>query len=434
VTAHIQDDGPASAVSPDGTRLAVAHKRWTLTLRDVANGTDKVVFEILDSPMYFPTFSLDGSKFALVVADMSIYIWDTITGHLLGKSQKHQAVIRSLALSPDGAQIVSICGHSSETTVQMWSEVGEDLGIIFDTYKDPPTSAAFFPDGARFITKSESGTMRVWDMTPTTPLLVLKSTLPTFISTNIAISSDGTRLISDSRLWDIINCQVLKSLNAFVAKFSPDGTRVALTSGNDVQILDAITGAILYQRSGFAFGRDMSFSLDSTRLLHRNSNGIVCIMDLRHLPTSVNAEVLSCVYPPDCMMIQPSQHDGWCRATNDARLIWLPQDMQPVWLATGEEPSGSRRLILGSTNGLAILDVEDYLEVPPIGAAWRQGGTRYMHDTPDTRTARQASALMSESGSTVCFSVCLFSLFLADILLLLWPEHSIYPPIYRARR
>jgi len=58
-------------------------------------------------------------------------------------------------------------------------------------------------------------------------------------------------------------------------------------------------------------------------------------------------------------------------------------------------------LILGSTNGLAILDMEDYLEVPPVGAAWRQGGTRYTHDS--TRTARQASALMSESGSTVWF-------------------------------
>jgi WD40 repeat protein len=404
VTAHIRDDGPASAVSPDGTRLATAHKRWTLTLRDMANGTDKVVFEILDSPMCLPTFSLDGSKFALVVADMSIYIWDTITGHLLGKSQKHQAVIRSLALSPDGAQIVSICGHSSEATAQTW-QVGEDLGIIFDTYKDPPESAAFFPDGARFITTSESGTIRVWDITPTTPLSVLKPILRRFESTNIAISSDGTRLISDCRLWDIINCQVLKSLNASIAKFSPDGTRVALTSSNDVQILDAITGAILYQRSGFVFIGDMSFSLDSTRLFYWNFNGTVRIMDLRHLPTSVNTEVLSCVYPPDCMMIEPSQHDGWYRATNGARLIWLPQDMQPVWLATSGEPSGSRCLILGSTNGLAILDMEDYLEVPPVGAAWRQGGTRYM------RTAWQASAQMSESGSTV-WLFRLFALFI----------------------
>jgi WD40 repeat protein len=103
VTAHIRDDSPASVVSPDGTRLAVAHKRWTLTLRDVVNGTDKVVFEILDSPMCLPTFSLDGSKVASVVNNTVIYVWNTTTRHRLGQSQKHGAFIQFIALSPDGA-------------------------------------------------------------------------------------------------------------------------------------------------------------------------------------------------------------------------------------------------------------------------------------------------------------------------------------------
>jgi WD40 repeat protein len=393
-------------VSPDGTRLAVAHKRWTLTLRDVTNSTDKVVFEVLDSPMRSASFSPDGSKFALVV-DMSIYIWDTITGHLLGKSQKHGVAIRDLALSPDGTRIISI---SSEDTAQTW-QIGEDLGIIFDTCGDPPISAVFFPDGARFITISKSGTIRVWDITSTTSLSVVhKLPLLSFSWTDgLAISSDGTRLISKRYLWDIINCQVLKSFYAFAAKFSPDGTRAAIALRTGVQILDANSGAVLYQQYVFGFG-DMSFSLDSTRLFCWTFDGIVCITDLTCLPTSVNTEVLSCVYPPDSIMIQSSQYNGWYRATNGDRLIWLPQDMQPVWLATGSEPSGSRRLILGSTNDLAILDMEDYLEVPPVAAAWRKGGTRYMIDT-----ASQASALMSESGSAVWF-LCFCYLYSSLIL------------------
>jgi hypothetical protein len=64
--------------------------------------------------------------------------------HLLGKSQKHGAAIQDLALSPDGTWIISI---SSEDTAQTW-QIGEDLGIIFDTCGDPPISAVFFPDGA----------------------------------------------------------------------------------------------------------------------------------------------------------------------------------------------------------------------------------------------------------------------------------------------
>jgi WD40 repeat protein len=394
VTAPTHDDGRASAVSPDGTRLAVAHRCWSLTLHGVIDSTDKIVFEILDRPIHSPTFSLDGSKFALVVANMLINIWDTITGDHLGRSQKHGAVIESLALSRDGTRNLSICDHSSEATVQTW-QVGEDSGIIFDTNGDPPISATFFPDGARFITTSKSGTIRMWDMASSTPLSVLfESTLPLHLWRNdFAISSDGTRLISCYFLGDIVNCQVLKSFDAMAAKFSPDGACVALVLGADVQILDAVTGAILqvYQLYTFGYGR-ISFSLDSTRLFCWTYDGIGRVIDLTCSPTSVNTEVLSCVYPPDRMMIQSSQHDRWYRATNGARLIWLALDMEPVWLATGK-PTGFRRLIMGRSD-IVVLDMDDYLEVLPVGAAWRKGGVRYT----DFSTADQASALMSETA------------------------------------
>jgi WD40 repeat protein len=328
-----------------------------------------------------------------VVNNTSIYVWNTTTGHLLGQFQKDGASIRSLALSPDGARIISI--SFSETIVQMW-HVGDDSGISFDTYSDPPESAAFFPDGVHFITMSDSGAI-IWDIRSTTPWGVFKSTLrPCLWGTDIAISSDGTRLISTRYLWNITNCQVLKSFHDSAAKFSPDGTRAAIALDTGIQILDASSGATLHQSDAIASG-GMSFSLDSTQLLHWTYDGIVCVMDLTCLPTSVNTEVLSCVYPPDCMMIQSFQGGGWYRATNGARLMWLPH---PAWLATGG-PSGFRRLILGSTNGLTILDMDDYLEVPSVGAAWRKGGTRYIQNT---HGARQASALMSESGSAVRLS------------------------------
>ncbi|KIM74793.1 hypothetical protein PILCRDRAFT_693732 [Piloderma croceum F 1598] len=307
--AHMLDGGLSSAVSPDGIRLAVAHKCWTLTLHDLTDSTDKVIFEILDSPMRLLSFSPDGSKVASVVNDALIYVWDT-TGHLLGQFQKDGAYIRSLALSPDGARIISICGSFSETIVQMW-HVGDDSSISFNTYGDPPKSAAFFPDGARLITTAASGAIRIWDIRSTTPSSVLKSTLPSSLcgTGDLAISSDGTRLILCYFLWDIISCHVLKSFHAYTAKFSPDGTRAALAIGIGVEILDANSGATLYQ-SGVFRVRSMSFSVDSTQLLYWSYDGIIHVMDLMCLPTSFNIEVLSCVHPPDCMMIQPSQRDG----------------------------------------------------------------------------------------------------------------------------
>ena len=37
----------ANIVSPDGTRLAVAHTSWTLALRNLTDNTDKVILKKL---------------------------------------------------------------------------------------------------------------------------------------------------------------------------------------------------------------------------------------------------------------------------------------------------------------------------------------------------------------------------------------------------
>ena len=357
-------------------------------MRDVANSTGDVIFEILDSPIDLPTFSPDGSRFAAVVADGVIHVWDTITHNLLRKSQKHSAGIQSLVLSPDGTRIILIPGYGSETTVQIWL-VTEDLTI---TLNKVSTSTAFFPDGMRFLTNANK--ICIWDMPSTTPVLV--STLTSRGWSNYAsISSDGAWLILSDGLWDLVNGRRITSYTegTSTAEFSPDCKVVATGGYGGVHILDATTGAELY-KSHLFYPRQLSFSLDPTRLLtldHEHAH----VLDLRGLPTSVGTESLSCVYPPDCMMIQSqSQHDGWYLA-NGARLIWLPHNMRPIWLAQGRQPFGSRRLFLGSGNDAAVLDVDDYLEVLPVGVVWREAGVRYLEDP------RPSDALMSKSGNKV---------------------------------
>lgn len=86
---------------------------------------------------------------------------------------------------------------------------------------------------------------------------------------------------------------------------------------------------------------------------------------------------------------------GWYQGANGARLIWLPHNMRPVWLATGKKPFGSRRLFLGSGSDVAVLDVDDYLEALPAGVTWREPGIRYLEDT------ESFDAFMSKSGYKV---------------------------------
>jgi hypothetical protein len=73
----------------------------------------------------------------------------------LATSTKHGAEIHYLALSPDGTLIILI--HKDLNSIaQVW-HVGEDSGIIFDTYVDAPKSA-FFLNGTRFIIASSDTT------------------------------------------------------------------------------------------------------------------------------------------------------------------------------------------------------------------------------------------------------------------------------------
>jgi WD40 repeat protein len=401
----------ASTISPDGKQLAVVHRHWTLTIHDVTDGTDIVIFEKIDSSIHLPTFSPDGSIFTAVVADSVIHVWDTITRNLLRKSQKYSADIQSLVLSPDGTRIITICHHQchdksfNEMTVQIWL-VTEDLTITLDEHKNIARSVAFIPDGMRFLTSSDQNT-RIWNMPSTTPVLVSTLTPDSSFRWDnyISISSDGARLISNDCLWDLVNDRQITShtKHVYAAKFSPDCKLVALYTNRDLHILDATTGAELYKSHLLIESYDhlstLSFSLDSTRLLLSRLYGAAQVLDLRSLPTSVGTESLSCVYPPECMMIQsqlqPQEDKGWYHGANGARLIWLPHNMGPVWLATGKQPLGAHCLFLGSGSDVAVLDVDDYLEILPAGVAWREAGVRHVENPESFDT------LMSKSGNKV---------------------------------
>jgi WD40 repeat protein len=385
----------ASALSPDGKQFAVAHRCWTLAIHDVTNHTDNVIFEILDSPIRLPTFSPDSSRFAAVVADRVIHIWDTITHNLLRKSQKHSTDIQSLVISPDGTRIIPICCYSPEMTLQIWL-ITEDLTITLDEHGD---AAAFFPDGMRFLTSGHN--LRIWDMA-STPILV--STLRASMwGSCISISSDGARLFSDDCLWDLVNNRQISSYvrHATKVEFSPDCKLAALCDNIDnIHILDATTGAELYKSHLFVkYCSHLSFSPDSTRLLSLSPDELAQVLDLKSLPTFVGTESQSCIYPPDCMMIQSQsqlqQHNGWYHGASGDRLIWLPHNMRPVWLATGKQLFQSCCLFFGNGNDVMVLDVDDYLEVLPAGVAWSEAGIRYL-EYPGL-----FDALMSTSGYKV---------------------------------
>jgi len=255
-------------------------------------------------------------------------------------------------------------------------------------------SAAFFPNTSQIITiSSEHNILRIWDVASAPRLLTTLVRIGP--GKDPAISSDGTRLITSSGLWDIVDFRFrkLSSFSTENAKFSPDSKVVACWSlFGDVHIFDAVTGAILHQ-SRVSYVRSLSFSPDSNQICGINSQSHVSVFHC--LPASVDQDIMSCVYHPDSMMMSQQSSDsggGWYYGVNATRLIWLPDNVRN-WCATGIPGFISQYLILGQTaNDITILDMEDYLRELPVKGAWRGGGIRYVSAYEEQRAAALASA------------------------------------------
>src|SRR5262249_28309297 len=123
-----------------------------------------------------------------------------------------------------------------------------------NTY-NPIEFVDFSPDGGRIFSKSQPGTLKVWDAA-TGRLL---STIGEH-SSSAALSPDGTRLLSGSlrtvKLWDVSSGQLLRTFEGHAGAsrsvaFSPDGTR-AISGGDDstIRIWDIASGRLLATLAG----------------------------------------------------------------------------------------------------------------------------------------------------------------------------------------
>ena len=107
-------------------------------------------------------------------------------------------------------------------------------------------SLEFSPDGALLVLGELDGRIRTWDMTNQKEERPFSGhTGPVW---SLAFSPDGRRLLSSASdhktfLWDVKSRRELLALedaeNIYAGTFSPDGSRVALTSGSQALLYDA---------------------------------------------------------------------------------------------------------------------------------------------------------------------------------------------------
>ena len=205
---NLGDTALCLAFSPNNRYLAAgSHGTGQVRIWDIQTLNSSLVVTRTWNAIPSLAFSHDGSRLVAAVGS-SIQFWDLQTGQeISGTSLNgHSALIRSIALSPDGLYLAS---GSVDRTVRIWDIVSGPESVVqasLQAHTDVVTSAVLSTDGTFIVSSSHDFSIRVWDT------INGEMKLPPMVGHQgwvfaVAISSDGRLIASGSgdhtiRLWD----------------------------------------------------------------------------------------------------------------------------------------------------------------------------------------------------------------------------------------
>jgi WD40 repeat protein/serine/threonine protein kinase len=115
--AHSPHSGLNVAFSPDGKRLVMSDKGYTLKICDVESTKELLVLRGHNGDVHTVAFSPDGRWVASAGEDSTLNVWDSNNGELLRTFRGHTRLVSSLAFTRDGRSLVS---GSRDHTVKFW--------------------------------------------------------------------------------------------------------------------------------------------------------------------------------------------------------------------------------------------------------------------------------------------------------------------------
>ena len=129
--------------------------------------------------MHSVAFSPDGTFIVSGSYDMTVRIWDAMSGTPIGEPLSgHSDWVLSVAISPDGAHVIS---SSFDKTARIWHVMsGVPISEPIQGHPSLLRSVAISPDGARFVSGSYDNTIQIWDAMSGAPISVgrCEGTLP----------------------------------------------------------------------------------------------------------------------------------------------------------------------------------------------------------------------------------------------------------------
>jgi WD40 repeat protein/class 3 adenylate cyclase len=196
------------------------------------------------------------------------YVFDVRSGEIVRTfTPDGETLTRSVAWSPDGSQVATgmfFTGPLANQIIVWDYYTGEQITrLVHSEIQNAGINwVEWSPDGSKFASASDDSTARVWDAHTWAPIHTLQHEPPTMVF-GLAWSPDGSRLLTTAgndeqgakdhtaRVWDGATGKELlvfhgHSKTACTGDWSPDGQRIATFGAEGiVKIWDATTGTEL---------------------------------------------------------------------------------------------------------------------------------------------------------------------------------------------
>jgi WD40 repeat protein len=162
----VKDTPGGPALTPDGNAVAVVSRSgMDVEIRDVVSGERRAGPFRHAALVAATAVSPDGTRLAVATADGTVFLWDVATGRPAAPVMQHGAPLRQVAFSGDGRFLASV---AEDHTARVW-EVRTGLAVTpLLTHPEAIAAAGLAADGTRLALRGEGGACAVWDLSPDT--------------------------------------------------------------------------------------------------------------------------------------------------------------------------------------------------------------------------------------------------------------------------
>lgn len=435
------------ALSPDGTKVALASRPGRIGIYDVRTGrrlrwvagTDLGVADMAWSP---------NGKWLLASLDSDSRIWDVDTGGLVATLLPgHRAYAPVVAWSPD-SRLAGATGHDGVARVWSVDSGGVRLAGEYaaSTSRDGLLGIAFGPDSDRLMVGSfdVEGDVTVFDISPGgSAEVATAASVPGWVG--MAVHPDGRRIFVTSRTHTarVIDAESGRGLGTFgdsltgedpdapmsrLLVLSPDGSKLFAAGTAGYGVWDTENGELLFRKQPKDWWPDgAAWSPDGALIAvagYRNGRAVILeqtgrqVGRVREDPDHVT---ISVAFSPD------GNHLATGRARLDVQLgkwgvtLWDWRTGEKLWTVDSEASAlaftrdadlviASRLgplLVVDGDNGRTIATMPGHVggstrvAVSPDGATVATGGRDGLVRLWDTRTWTQRLALSGHDSEQV---------------------------------